>query len=171
MARQMMRILKFFLNKETQDGVAAPAFSITKVMAAVAPLVTALVAVLTSALGEVDFTATQVTVLLVALVGFLAITGAADVLARGWVTSAEKAAASAEKVADKEAASALEVAQVPGARSVTWVRFASPLVGRLGPDGTDEHVKIVAASDAEFLCLHDADAQLSWEPANKVIFN
>lgn len=147
----MGAVSKLFLN-EGQEGavVEAPAFSITKVMAVVAPLVTALVTWATSQLESVAFTGGQITTIIVSLVGFLAITGAADVIARGLATSAEKAATGRGR----------------------WIRFEKPLGATLDMQGPDEKVSVLAASDAqppEFLCVRE-DQSLSWEPAAKVKF-
>ncbi|MFC7487237.1 hypothetical protein ACOCJ7_00130 [Knoellia sp. CPCC 206453] len=148
----MGAIRELFLNEGQEDNtvVTAPAFSITKVMAVVAPLVTALVAWATSQLKSVNFTSGNVTALIAALVGFLALTGAADVIARGLATSAEKAATGRGR----------------------WVQFNKPLAGRLELAGADESVSVVAASDAkppEFLCLRE-DKTLTWEPGSKISF-
>lgn len=80
------------LGQEDKTVFEAPAFSITKVMAVVAPLVTALETWATSQLKSVAFTSGQITAIMASLVGFLAITGAANVIAWGLATSAEKAA-------------------------------------------------------------------------------
>ena len=82
--------VKFLLNQtdatSTGQAVEAPAFSLTKVLAVVAPLLTAVTAFATSALEDVEFDSGQITLMIVALVAFLAITAAADVLARGIAT-------------------------------------------------------------------------------------
>jgi len=148
----MGAVSKLFLNTGQEDKtvVEAPAFSITKVMAVAAPLVTALVTWATSQLESVAFTSGQITAIMVSLVGFLAITGAADVIARGLATSAEKEATGRGK----------------------WVRFDKPLTGTLDMPKTDEKISVLAASDAqppEFLCVRE-DQTLSWEPAAKVKF-
>lgn len=146
----MSSVKKLFLNEgmEASTVVDAPAFSITKVMAVVAPLVTALVTWATSQLESVEFTSGQIAAIIASLIGFLAVTGAADVIARGLATSAEKAASSRGK----------------------WVRFGQPLNGRLSLRGADEDVTVLAASDAEppeYLCLR-ADKSLRWENASDV---
>ncbi|KAB7739771.1 hypothetical protein GA707_20045 [Nostocoides sp. F2B08] len=149
----MGAIRELFLNEGQEDKavVEAPAFSITKVMAVVAPLITALVTWATSRLESVEFTSGQITGIIASLIGFLAITGAADVIARGLATSAEKAATGRGR----------------------WVRFEKPLVAKLSLQGPDEDVAVVAASDAdppEFLCVRE-DKSLSWEPGSKVTFS
>lgn len=146
----MSGIREFFLNEgqEDQTVVQAPAFSITKVMAVIAPLMTAVVTVVTAQLKDVNFTSGQFVALIVSLIAFLAITGACDVIARGLATSAEKTA---------------------NARG-RWVRFDVPLVARLELPGADEDISILAASDAdptEFLCVRQ-DNSITWEPASQV---
>ena len=144
--------LKFLLNqtaaaKEGQT-VEAPAFSLTKVMAVVAPLLTAVTALATSAIKDVSFGAGQITTLIVALIAFLAITASAAVLARGIATSA-----------DKQANGRLRM-----------ITFAPPLSGQLAKAGADEDVQVLAASDAqppEFLCLL-ADQSVAWHPSSTV---
>jgi hypothetical protein len=144
--------VKFLLNQtaSTKDNqaVEAPAFSLTKVMAVVAPLLTAVTALATSAIKNVSFSSGQITTMIAALIAFLAVTASADVLARGIATSA-----------DKQANGRLRM-----------MRFSTPLKGQLAKSGADEDVHVLAASDAdppEFLCLR-ADESLSWHPASKV---
>lgn len=147
-----MTVADFFLNKGTQNQdaavVDAPAFSLTKVMAVVAPVVTALAALATSKIKNVNFSESQVTVLIVSLVAFLAVTSSADVLARGIATSAEKTASARTRL----------------------LRFDTPLVARLKVDGGSETVTILAASDAipsEYLCVR-ADQAIEWHKATKL---
>ena len=148
----MGQIAQLFLNQGTEDKqvVEAPAFSLTKVMAVVAPLVTAVVTSVTAALKNVSFSGGQITTLIVSLIAFLAITASADVIARGLATSAQTTAAGRAR----------------------WVRFDKPLNAQLELQGPDEAVAILAASDAsppEYLCVR-ADQSLSWEPSSKIIF-
>lgn len=144
--------VKFLLNQtdatSTGQAVEAPAFSLTKVLAVVAPLLTAVTAFATSALEDVEFDSGQITLMIVALVAFLAITAAADVLARGIATSAEKKASGRLRL----------------------LRFDKPLTARLGPKDAYEDVTVLAASDAEppeYLCLHE-DQTVTWETAGRV---
>lgn len=148
----MGAISGLFLNegKEDKTVVESPAFSITKVMAVVAPLVTALVTWATSQLENVAFTSGQITAIIASLIGFLAVTGAADVIARGVATSASMAATARGK----------------------WIRFDKPLAATLEMAGADEQISVLAASDAqppEFLCVRE-DQSLSWELAAKIKF-
>ncbi|MGZ4725930.1 MAG: hypothetical protein ACXV8L_17140, partial [Ilumatobacteraceae bacterium] len=80
---------QFFLNKDENGDTdpAAPvdsnAFSLTKVLGTGALILTPLTTVILNALDKNNFTATHYVVLTVAVLGFLAIASAADVLARG----------------------------------------------------------------------------------------
>jgi hypothetical protein len=146
-----MTVADFFLNKGAQNQdtavVDAPAFSLTKVMAVVAPVVTALAALATSQIKNVNFSESQVTTLIVSLVAFLAVTSSADVLARGIATSAEKTASARTRL----------------------LRFDKPLVAQLKVDGGRESVTILAASDAvppEYLCVRN-DHTIEWQTATK----
>lgn len=148
----MGQLRTLFLNTGTEEKqvVEAPAFSLTKVMAVVAPLVTGVITVLTAAIKDVSFSGGQITALIISLVAFLAITASADVIARGLATSAQTTAAGRAR----------------------WVRFDVPLNAQLELEGPDEAVVVLAASDAsppEYLCVR-ADKSLSWEPSSKVIF-
>ena len=82
----MAKLTDFMLNRgqEEESVVSSQAFSLTKVMAVIAPLLTALATWATDALTTVQFTPTHYTVIIVSLIAFLAITGSADVLA-GWL--------------------------------------------------------------------------------------
>jgi hypothetical protein len=158
-----------FLNKGESavqaTVVKSPAFSLTKVMAAVAPLVTLLTTAITSLVKDGNlkaFSTGQVTTLIVALVGFLAITGAADVLARALATSAETSGEAVKTSASTAANSRYRM-----------VQFGKPLSAKLkmGPNGHQD-VHVLAASDAsphEFLCLLE-DESVAWSPASDVVF-
>src|SRR5215203_4720308 len=94
-----MNPVSFLLNqgsdaKENQV-VEAPAFSLTKVLSSGAVILTPIAAAVVSSLDSVDFSASNYVALAVGLLGFLAITAAADVLARAVATSAEKNAQAA----------------------------------------------------------------------------
>jgi hypothetical protein len=148
----MSDVANFFLNKGTQNQdaavVDAPAFSLTKVMAVVAPVVTALAALATSQIKNVNFSESQVTVLIVSLVAFLAVTSSADVLARGIATSAEKTASARTRL----------------------LRFDKPLTAHLEVKGGSETVTILAASDAippEYLCVR-VNQTIEWQKATKL---
>lgn len=148
-----MEPIKFLLNQtaDTKEQVVeAPAFSITKVMQVVAPLLTGVVALATSALETVEFSSTQITALIVALIAFLAITSAADVIARGIATAADKRSSGRHRM----------------------LRFVAPLSARLTLPGKDEDVTVLCASDAEppeYLCLR-ADKTITWHSQGDITF-
>jgi hypothetical protein len=80
--------IKFLLNREADETkVSAPAFSITKVLATTAIVLGPLATVLFRWLGNAHLTDGQYVMLTIALVAFIAILGAADVLARSYVTA------------------------------------------------------------------------------------
>ena len=144
--------LTLLLNrgKEESSAVQASAFSLTKVMAVLAPLVTALATWLATEFKNATFTTGQITTLLVALIAFLALTGSADVLARGIATSAQTTASG----------------------RLRMMTFKSPIPGEVDLNGdgkTHMDVTVVAASDAnppELLCLHGEET--SWQPVDRV---
>jgi hypothetical protein len=155
-------LFNFFLNKDDKDTVVnAPAFSITKVMAVIAPVVTALASVVTSWIRGSNFTSTQVTVLIVSLLAFLAVTASADVIARGMATSAEKQAAGLATSAERKAAARARV-----------VTFDPPLKAQLSLRGPDEGVTVIAISDAlppEYLCVRN-NLSMEWHLSNELVF-
>lgn len=161
-----MGLAQLFLNRgvanEAASVVSAPAFSLTKVMAVVAPLVTALVTFVTAKLRSDAFTDGQITVMIVALVAFLAVTASADVMARAIATAAAKKADGYTAAASTSASARLRMAQ-----------FGTPLGAHLAHDGNShEDVQVLAVSDAnppEFLCLR-ADQTLTWAAAATVTF-
>lgn len=165
-----MEPIKFLLNEsektKNQHVVDAPAFSLTKVMAVVAPLLTALVTVATNWIKKNDFTAGQITIIIVALIAFLAVTGAADVLARGIAASAKMTSDAATRTAELTS----ESTKAAAAMRLRLTPFESAIKGQLHQEGRDKDVTVVAVSDgtpAEFLC-HDDDGALTWNPVDKV---
>ncbi|WP_151082842.1 hypothetical protein [Nocardioides cynanchi] len=148
----MSDVADFFLNKgaanQTASVVDAPAFSLTKVMAVVAPVVTVLATLLTSRIKNVHFDEGQITALIIALVAFLAVTSSADVLARGIATSAEKTASARTRM----------------------LRFEAPLTAGLQLHDGTETVTVLAVSDAvppEYLCVR-ADQTIGWQKASSI---
>lgn len=84
----MSEIADFFTNKNATDAdVGSPAFSITKVLTTAALVIAPVVTVVTASVSSLDFTSGQVVVLSVALMAFVAVLGAADVLARAIASS------------------------------------------------------------------------------------
>jgi hypothetical protein len=161
-----MNPIGFLLNRtsatENEGVVSAPAFSLTKVMAIVAPLITALVSTVLSRLDGVNWTTTEYVWMIVSLVAFLAVTSSTDVLARAIAASAKSRAAATTKAAETRAEARGRI-----------IRFSDPLPAFLPPtEGNNVRVRVIAASNAqspEFLCVHD-DNTMTWEPDVDVTF-
>ena len=147
-----MNLRQFFMNSspDTKQGqvVEAPAFSLTKVMAVAAPVITAVVTVALAGLRDIEFRSGQVVTLIVALIAFLALTGSSDVLARAIATAAEKRSAHLAKRGPKPGTAVLH----------------KPLPAKLILTGQDEDVQVLAASTSDpatYLCLR-ADNTAEW---------
>jgi uncharacterized membrane protein YciS (DUF1049 family) len=174
--------IDFLLNTgpSSNQVVQAPAFSLTKVMAVAAPVLTAACTYAVSTLNDVEFTSGQAMTLIVAIIAFLAVTIAADVLARGMATSADKSASAARESAQAAAEAATKAAELKASSIASGVsgrlrmlRFSQPIDAYVAKDGPDEHVTLLAASDAdppEYLCMHD-DRSMTWTPAGVVRMN
>jgi hypothetical protein len=143
--------LDFLLNTSTDgsEPVGAPAFSLTKVLATAAVVLTPLTTVLVNFVSSADVTEWQIVVLIVAVLAFLAVTASADVLARA------RAAA--------------------GTRTEwpQYSEFAPALPATLVKDGRDARVEVVAArqhgSEAQFL-VHEAGQRLRWVGQSELAF-
>jgi len=123
----------FLLNRDNTDtAVAAPAYSITKVLATGASVVTPLVVLLASKLGSVDFSSAEIVVLTVAVLGFLAIVAAADVISRSSAT------------ANAEMSRALRQAEGVEKSDGVLFEFLPVRKGILHLDGPDPDVQILA---------------------------
>ena len=142
----------FLLNRVDEPRpvaqvVEAPAFSLTKVMAIITPLLAGGTAVAARTLDDVDFNATHVIVLIVAVVAFLAVTMSADLLSRGIATASEKVAS----------------------QRITILQ--QPLKVRLSIQGGEQPAHIVGVSNtapASFLCLFD-NKTTAWVTSDKVV--
>jgi hypothetical protein len=156
--------VSFLLNRgqDAQDStvVEAPAFSLTKVLSTLAVILTPLATLLVKAINDVHFSASNYTVLIVAVLGFLAIAASADVLGRSIATSAEKNAQAAEKNAEVAVASLGQFVPFPplSARRISTSDTA------LDPD-----IKVLGAAQAHepFYLVKDGDST-KWEPAAKI---
>lgn len=154
-------VLDFLLNREEQDkqAVAAPAFSLTKVLAVAAPVVTVVAGFIADKWDQValNLQAVHFTALTIAVLAFVAIGAAADVLARSIAVRGEA------------------TAQARSAKTGI-VRFAAPIPAYLLTDedneAAHEDVRIVAASDAsppQYLVIH-GDDELTWREADEISF-
>lgn len=135
--------VKLLLNQgSTTDVVEAPAFSLTKVLATAALILTPVVSYLVKWLEKAEFSTGQVVTLIVAVLALLAVLGAADVLARALATA--RSSYPANPVG------------IEPALKANWI-----------DPGEDARVRIIAArtrgSGAEFLVVSDGD-HLTWVP-------
>ncbi|TWD74846.1 hypothetical protein FB561_6280 [Kribbella amoyensis] len=141
---------RLFLNKgrEEEAIIEAPAFSITKVLAVAAPLVTTLVGVIADKVDwfKLDMRASHFTALAIGVLGLIAVAGSADVLARA-IASRGKSTGSV-------------------------ISFATPLGAVRVTEAEDVPVAAVAVSAEQpprFLCLHP-DGALVWETEQDLRF-
>jgi hypothetical protein len=174
-----------------QPAVDDPAFSLTKVLATAATVLTPLTAILVTQLGDVAFSAGNIVALVLGVLGFLAVASAADVLARGAATGAEKraeatqAAATGQAVVAKTAAKSskkvagltLKAAQAESRnRSATGFKgvllLQPPVDGRLITDGPTRSLTAHGLAEVDggacFLC--SVEGELQWLPRSRVEF-
>lgn len=152
--------VSFLLNQgiaaEEAEVVDAPAFSLTKVLASAAVVVTPIATALVAQLTKVTFTAETFVALAIGLLGFLAITASADVLARALATAAEKNA------------------QAAVAGLAQLITFEEPLdatriqrgEGRAAEDPPVEVLASAYAGEPYFLIKENSS--LKWEPASGI---
>lgn len=95
--------MSFLLNNSAEakqaEVVAAPAFSLTKVLATAAAVVAPIATLLVDNFSKLNLSSQQYVTLAIGVLGFLAIASAADVLARSIATSAENNGAAARTAA------------------------------------------------------------------------
>jgi hypothetical protein len=146
--------ITFLLNRSTDtDGqvVGAPAFSLTKVLTTTALVVTPIVTLITTTATDVTLTSGNFVALCAAVLGFLAIASAADVLARSIATAAQS----------KAKAAAASVAQL--------VRFNPPLPASHILRAADKDVDVVGVvHTGEPLFLVLEEGSLKWLPTSEV---
>ncbi|MDO8146943.1 MULTISPECIES: hypothetical protein [unclassified Isoptericola] len=152
----MTNLWEFFTNKSEEakgDAVVeGNAFSLTKVLVVLVPVVTSVGTWAVNQLREVEFSSGQITAMVIAVIAFVAVAVAADVLARAVATSAERMAGGRLHV----------------------VNLKTPIQGRLENTGRDEKVSVIAIADAdplEYLVLHtgsDGSRTATLEPFDKV---
>lgn len=147
--------LKFLLNQgsegEAKDVVEAPAFSLTKVLSAGAVIIAPIAALIVDSLKDKDLKPSHYVALAIALLGFLAITAAADVLARALATAAERNA------------------QASAARIGQFIQFQSPLDAHRVTSGEDRKVTVLAAATAgePYFLVKEGDS-INWRPASGI---
>jgi hypothetical protein len=152
--------INFLLNRDnTGAAVAAPAYSITKVLATGASVVTPLVVLLASKLGSIDFSSGEIVILTVAVLGFLAIVAAADVISRS------TAAGNADPT---HAAAQPAPATTAGSNDVLF-EFLPVRKGMLHKDGPDPDVQVLAGRGPQLL-VAEQGKPLAWVPQEQVTF-
>ena len=147
-------------NAEKKQVVDAPAFSLTKVLASGGVIITPIATVVVAAVEkQADFRPHHYVALAIGLLGFLAITAAADVLARATVTAAQKKTEAAQK---ESATARVHVARL--------IPFEEPVGALRALDGPDERVEVLAAASADdpYLLVQGTDGKITWVPAKEV---
>jgi hypothetical protein len=167
--------ISFLLNKDTTatgdkppaaDPVTSSAFSLTKVLSSAAVVVAPLAMLLVDKISDLSFSSGQVVALIVAILGFLAIASAADVLARALANAAGMQAAAATDAA-KSRAAAVD-AQSKGAESGLLL-LDKPLAARLQSDGLPKVTVVAVRGGSENRVLVAAGGgKLSWVDAKYV---
>jgi hypothetical protein len=170
----MANPVDFMLNtgaNADKQVVEAPAFSLTKVLGAGAVIITPIATVIIDAVQkQTNFKANHYVALAIGLLGFLAITAAADVLARAIGAAAKSKATAAEKNVDA-ALEASAAARVRAAASAArLVPFDTPILAQLVQPGADEPVKVLAAASADdpYLLVKREDDTIEWVLATKI---
>jgi len=171
-----MGITDFFTNEGKEQVVEAPAFSLTKVLTSGAMIITPVAALLTKWLGDATPSEWNYVALTLGLLGFLAIAGAADVIARAIATAAESkakaktaAAESHAKATESQAKGAESQAKAAAASVAQLVTFTTPLDGRHVLEGTDKAVKVFAvAQGVEPYYLVQEDSKINWLTGSEV---
>ena len=151
-------LVNFLLNRDSTDTtVSAPAYSITKVLAAGASVVTPLAALLVTQIGSVRFSSAEIVALIVAVLAFLAIVSTADVVSRS--------------LAATKAGSVSHSLPVPSELSSDGVLFEFFPVrkGILHLDGPDPDVEILAGRGQQLL-IAEPGKRLAWVPQEQVTF-
>ncbi|MEX5258391.1 hypothetical protein [Kocuria arenosa] len=167
-----------FTNQKEKDlPVMAPAFSLTKVMILLGPLLAGLITGLSQLienwLNPDDTTPRpplgneEIITLFIALIGFFAVVVSADMLSRGIAASAQHIGASSISAAESRA----KIIRFPHAINASL----NTTVPERDAEHTHELVQVVAVTAGEpprYLCLHkDENQSLSWQSKNKLDFN
>lgn len=163
-------------EKSKDMPVPTPALNLTKVILALGTLLTGAITLLTTWIDkQLDpsgnpgptFNTTEVTTIIVALIGFFAIVGSADMIARGIACSAKQLGSSSIAAAGSKA----RILRLPQAISAQLTRVPP---GAEGTPRTDR-VRVVAikiTEPPEYLCLHgDDNASLSWHSNDHLKFD
>jgi hypothetical protein len=151
-------LVNFLLNRDSADtAVSAPAYSITKVLATGAGVVTPLAALLVSQIGSVAFSSTEIVALIVAVLAFLAVVSTADVVSRSLASTRTGSVSHSLPVA-------------PEAKSdEVLFEFIPVRKGILHQDGPDPDVQILAGRGHQLL-IAEPGKRLAWVPQDQVTF-
>jgi hypothetical protein len=141
-------VLNLLLNRgaaKDEQVVAAPAFSLTKVLGLAATVLTPLAALLVKAFSKVNFNHADIVHLTLGVLGLLALTASADVIGRSIATAAQT---------KTQAAGFGEI-----------VAIDPPISGTLAAQGKDPEVDVIAcrANGSQFL-VSEAGQPLRWVP-------
>jgi hypothetical protein len=159
-------LVNFMLNRDSADtAVSAPAYSLTKVLAAGASVVTPLAALLVTKVGSVAFSSTEIVALIVAVLAFLAVVSTADVVSRS-LASTRTGPVSHALLAAPEAKS-LAVPEVTS--DGVLFEFVPVRKGILHRDGPDSDVQILAGRGQQLL-IAEPGKQLAWVSQDQVDF-
>jgi hypothetical protein len=147
--------VSFLLNQsdqaKTTQVVDAPAFSLTKFLSAAAIIVTPIAALVVNQAKSVTLSAGNFVALTAAVLAFLAIASAADVLGRSYASAVETKA------------------QVALAATAELITFEQPLDGHRICDGPDVAIRILAtANTGEPMFLVNENDAISWLSIKKV---
>lgn len=176
--------LNLLLNRGAgaqQEAVEGPAFSITKVLATVATVLTPLITVIVAQLDQVAFDEGHIVVLIVSLLAFLAVGSTADVLARAFAASAKTRADAARHVADQATVAArlakeatVEAAQLhrDAGSPVELLPFDPPLSVRVKHPDVDPDASVLGLARLgdvpTYLCRVGDD--VTWLPHAEIVF-
>jgi hypothetical protein len=150
----------FLLNRgpdAEKQVVEAPAFSLTKVLGAGAVIITPIATLIADEIQNADFEPNHFVALALGLLGFLAITAAADVLARAIGSAAKNNLKAAQKGSQAARAQA-------AASAARLVPFDTPIAAHRVLAGADEPVKVLAAASADdpYFLVQGEDGKVGW---------
>jgi hypothetical protein len=154
--------VEFLLNQgdeaQAKEVVEAPAFSLTKVLAAGAVVVAPIATLLVEQLQNVDLRAQHYVALAIGVLGFLAITAAADVLARSLAAAAQRNAEAAQNTAH---ASTAGIGQ--------FIQFQDPLAAHQGTGTARSSVEVLAVAHAgePYFLVKKGDS-INWRPGSDI---
>lgn len=159
-AGNMAAVIDFLLNKDgdeaSTDTVTSPAFSTTKVLTAASVIVAPLATFLAKVIEGESFNLAPVHVVatILGLLAFVAILGAADVLARSYASAAQHEADAAVTRRDSD----------------QLITFAKPLRATVNAPNSDPEVDVLAIAGGATLhyLVKQEDGTIAWTLGEKV---